>query len=119
MTTTQELLRRANDAKGAMAMAGSDAKNGALVTMAMLLDRYAPTVLTANATDVEEARGTMSDVMLDRLILTPERVRHSGQRPVFGLGIRQGHRPFGAPGAQQQFLCGHLSPLLPMKRVPV
>ena len=101
--TTQELLRRANSAKKAMAMASSDTKNSALVTMAMLLDRYAPTVLTANATDVEEARGAMSDVMLDRLILTPERVRDmaNGLRQVaelpdpVGRVLRREKRPNG------------------------
>ena len=72
--TTLELLQHAKNAKRAMALATSDIKNTALVAMAMALEKRAPSILTANATDMEAARGTVSDVMLDRLALSPERI---------------------------------------------
>ena len=101
--TTLELLQRAKSAKGAMAMASSDLKSSALVAMAMSLERYAPTILSANATDVEAARGTISDVMLDRLALTPDRIRDmaNGMREVaelpdpVGQVLRREERPNG------------------------
>ena len=101
--TTLELLQRAKAAKAAMRLADTDAKNRALVTMAMELEKYAPSILTANATDLETARGKISDVMLDRLALTPERITAmaDGMREVaalpdpVGAVLRREERPNG------------------------
>ncbi len=72
--TTLELLQRARAARGAMALAGTDTKNAALTAMAGALERRADAILAANALDLEAARGTISDVMLDRLALSGERI---------------------------------------------
>ena len=73
--TTQELLRRAQAAKPAMVLADTDRKNEALLAMAGALEESADAILEANARDLEAARGTVSEVMLDRLALSPDRIR--------------------------------------------
>ena len=72
--TTQELLQKANAAKGAMALADTGTKNRALLAMASALEEHCADILADNALDMEAARGTVSEVMLDRLALSPERV---------------------------------------------
>ena len=81
--TTNELLLRAKGAKAAMAAAGTDAKNRALLSMASELLAEQEAILSANALDLEAARGTVSDVMLDRLALDPGRIAGMAE------GIRQ------------------------------
>ena len=81
--TTQELLLRARGAKDAMAMADTQTKDRALLAMADALEAEQEDILAANARDLEQARGTVSDVMLDRLALSPERIRGMAQ------GIRE------------------------------
>lgn len=72
--TTQEMLQRANAAKGAMALADTETKNRALLAMADALEKHCGDILAANALDMERAKGTMSEVMLDRLALSRDRV---------------------------------------------
>ena len=72
--TTTELLRRAKAAKTAVALADTQTKNAALRAMARELMAAQEDILGANALDLEAARGTVSDVMLDRLALSPERI---------------------------------------------
>ena len=72
--TTMELLERARGAKGAMALADTETKNRALLAMADALEADREAILAANAQDLEAARGTVSEVMLDRLALSPERI---------------------------------------------
>lgn len=72
--TTLEILRAARGAKNALMLADSDRKNRALLAMADALERSCPAILAANGQDVENARGTVPDVMLDRLRLNEERV---------------------------------------------
>ena len=72
--TTREMLQKANAAKGAMALADAETKNKALLAMADALIARTGGILSANAQDLEAARGTMSDVMLDRLALNEDRV---------------------------------------------
>ncbi len=72
--TTRELLHRAREARTALALAGTEQKNAALRAMADELERAADAILEANALDLEAAKGTMSDVMLDRLALDWGRV---------------------------------------------
>ena len=90
--TTQELLHRARQAKGAMALAGTEAKNRALRAMADALADSIQSVLTANGLDLIEAKGTVSTVMLDRLALSEERILSMAQgvRDVAGLPTRWG-----------------------------
>ena len=77
--TTQELLLRAKQAKNALALADTGAKNRALLAMADELEKRTDQILTANARDLEAAKGAVSDVMLDRLALNEERVRGMAQ----------------------------------------
>lgn len=101
--TTQELLRRAQGAKSAVALAGTERKNAALLAMADALEGQAEAILAANGKDLGAARGTVSDVMLDRLALSPERIRGmaAGMREVAALPdpvgqvLRRVERPNG------------------------
>ena len=81
--TTMELLERARGAKTAMALADSEQKNRALLAMADALERRQGDILAANGQDLEAARGTISEVMLDRLALSPQRIAGMAQ------GIRE------------------------------
>ncbi len=101
--TTRELLQRAKGAKSAMALADTGMKNRALLAMAdALVDNTQP-ILTANGLDLIEAKGTVSDVMLDRLALSEERIfgMAQGMREVaalpdpVGAVLRREERPNG------------------------
>ena len=85
--TTMELLRRAKTAKAAMAAADTQTKNRALEAMADALLAAQPDILAANALDLAAAKGTVSDVMLDRLALSSERIAGmaEGMRQVAAL----------------------------------
>ena len=72
--TTMELLQQAKSAKSAMALADTETKNRALLAMADALEAGQKEILAANAQDLADARGKISDVMLDRLALSPERI---------------------------------------------
>ena len=68
--TTQEQLTAVKAAKPALAAAGTEQKNQALLAMADALLADAAPILAANQEDLDAARGTISEVMLDRLALT-------------------------------------------------
>ena len=72
--TTQELLQNAKAAKGRMALADTRTKNQALLAMADALEAHSADILAANALDLEVAKGTVSEVMLDRLALSSDRI---------------------------------------------
>ena len=72
--TTNEILRAAAHEKAFLAGADAGAKNRALQAMADCLLEDTDCILTANSRDVEAARGRISDVMIDRLLLTPARI---------------------------------------------
>lgn len=75
MMTVFEQLDAANAAKSSIGIASTEQKNTALRSMADYLERDCKTILAANAIDVENAKGTISDVMLDRLTLSESRVK--------------------------------------------
>ena len=81
--TTLEIMKSARDAWPALRSAGAATKNAALCAMADQLVGCEKEILAANAQDLEAAKGHISDVMLDRLKLNPERVRGMAE------GIRQ------------------------------
>ena len=85
--TTQEILQAAQGARMPLALADADTKNAALEAMAVALIAARDTILEANARDLEAARGRVSDVMLDRLALTPSRLTEmaKGMREVAAL----------------------------------
>ena len=72
--TTQELLIKAKEAKGALSTITAEDIDRALLLMADLLVQHTDSILSANALDLDAARGTISEVMLDRLLLTPARI---------------------------------------------
>ena len=72
--TTMEILLAAKGAKGALAAADTETKNKALHLMADALMKNCDTILAENAIDLEQAKGSISEVMLDRLRLTAERI---------------------------------------------
>ena len=77
------MLAAAKAAKTEVSQLTADQKNAALYAMADALIRCEGDILAANAQDLEAAKGTVSDVMLDRLLLTPARIAGMAQ------GIRE------------------------------
>lgn len=82
MKTTQQILQAAKAVSLALPLT-TDAKNQALLAMADLLVAQQNMILEANAQDMDAARGHISEVMLDRLLLTSARIAAMAQ------GIRQ------------------------------
>lgn len=72
--TTGEILCAVKEASRMLAGGPARERTQALYEMANALEREAETILAANARDVEAARGTVSDVMLDRLRLDRGRI---------------------------------------------
>ncbi len=70
----KEMLEAAKAAKSRIAGLTAKEKNAALNAMADSLLMCETAILEANALDLEAAKGHVSDVMLDRLRLTPERI---------------------------------------------
>ena len=85
--TTLEMLKNAKAAWPELATAGTEKKNAVLLAMADALEKDCAAILEANAADVEAARGSISDVMLDRLRLDEKRIAGmaDGVRQVAGL----------------------------------
>lgn len=73
--TTSEILTRAKEAKSFGAALDTGEKNRLLLAMADSLEAHAGDILAANAEDVARAEGVIAPVMIDRLLLTPERIR--------------------------------------------
>lgn len=74
MKTTQEILKAAKAAASGLSILSSEQKNTALLAMADALEENAATILSANALDVENAKGKLPDVMIDRLRLDEKRI---------------------------------------------
>ncbi len=72
--TTAEILKGAKEAKALLSSLSSSEKNKALLAMAEALIEEKDYILSMNAKDVEAAKGSVSDVMIDRLRLTEERL---------------------------------------------
>ena len=83
--TTQQILEAARTAKSTLALASGETRQQALLGMADALcdPEQIREILAANAQDMEAAKGHITDVMLDRLALTPERIHAMAQ------GIRE------------------------------
>ena len=74
MTTTLEIMKRAKVASFSVSTTDTETRNKALLEMALALEENSDRILLANARDVENAKGKISDVMIDRLLLTKERI---------------------------------------------
>ena len=72
---TIDQIRLAKQAKKSINTATSDEKNKALRAMADTLVDATADILAANQLDMEAAQGRISEVMLDRLLLTEERIQ--------------------------------------------
>ena len=72
--TTIELLERTKAAWGSIRSASAEEKDRLLLAMAESLEANSEDILRENAKDMEAAKGTISDVMLDRLALTESRI---------------------------------------------
>ncbi len=83
MKTTQEILNAAKKAARELNILSTDEKNAALLKMAEALELRAPEILSANELDVENAKNTLSPVMIDRLKLNEKRIAGMAQ------GIRE------------------------------
>ena len=74
MLTTQQILINAKSAKTAVCALPNEIRSKAVCAMADALLESAEIILSENAKDLEAARGKISDVMLDRLRLTEQRI---------------------------------------------
>jgi glutamate-5-semialdehyde dehydrogenase len=72
--TTLDIIKRAKAASASLAAAGTEQKNDALRLMAKYLIDDTKAIMAANDADVNASKGNISDVMIDRLRLTPERI---------------------------------------------
>lgn len=72
--TTQEILRAAAAVRPRLALLTEAEKNAALASMADALVESTAEILAANAIDKENAKGKISDVMIDRLALDEKRI---------------------------------------------
>lgn len=73
--TTAEILKRAKAAAPELQTATTEQKNAALKEMADALLWHADEILSENEKDMERAKGTISEVMRDRLRLTSGRIQ--------------------------------------------
>ena len=72
---TCDIIRNAVGAKKCLSQLSSEQKNSALLAMALAIEEQAEQILAENAKDMEAAKGRISDVKLDRLLLTNSRIQ--------------------------------------------
>ncbi len=75
MKTTKEILINAKSASASLALLPTEIKDRALLAMADAIEAASADILAANELDVEASRGSLSSVMIDRLILTEARIK--------------------------------------------
>ena len=103
MNSTEIILKNAKETVRALAGVSDESLNLALLAMADAIEADVEAILAANAVDIEAARGNISEVMIDRLRLTRERIHAmaEGIREVtalpspLGRVLRQVVRPNG------------------------
>lgn len=85
--TTFEILEKANKVKSDLAALNTQEKNDILISMADYLEKGTKYILEENEKDLNDAKGTVSDVMLDRLMLNEDRIKDmaKGIRDVVNL----------------------------------
>ena len=72
---TCDIIQNAVGAKKCLAQLSSEQKNNALLAMACAIEEQAEQILAENARDMDAAKGKISDVKLDRLLLTRSRIQ--------------------------------------------
>ena len=75
MSSVIESIKKVRETAPALALLSSERRNEALSAMAAALMSRSAEILAANYLDVEAARNRLSDVMIDRLILTEARIQ--------------------------------------------
>ena len=103
MNSTEIILKNAKETVRALAGVSDESLNLALLAMADAIEADTDAILAANAADIEAACGNISEVMIDRLRLTRERIHAmaEGIREVtalpspLGKVLRQVVRPNG------------------------
>lgn len=70
-----KMLNAAKAAKTEVSALNTEQKNNALLKMADALIENTQRILDANAVDVKNAKGSISEVMIDRLLLNADRIR--------------------------------------------
>lgn len=85
--TTKLILQKAAAARKCAAMLSENDKNKALLAISDRLNSTTTRIIYQNKQDIERSRSTMSDVMIDRLMLSEERIRAmaNGVRDVAAL----------------------------------
>ena len=73
--TTKLILQKAAAARKCAAMLSENDKNKALLAISDRLNSTMSRIIYQNKQDIERSRSTMSDVMIDRLMLSEERIR--------------------------------------------
>ena len=76
-SSTREKLERARAAASALAQISTEQKNSVLLQMADAIEAHTAEILRANEDDVKHAN--LSGALLDRLLLTPQRIREMAQ----------------------------------------
>lgn len=79
MKDTQVILQEAKAAVRLLNGLTTEKKNEAMEKMAAALIRHTDHILAENAIDMEKAQGVIAPVMLDRLLLTKERIEGMAQ----------------------------------------
>ncbi|MBR2350979.1 MAG: glutamate-5-semialdehyde dehydrogenase [Clostridia bacterium] len=74
MNSTEIILKNAKETVRVLAGVSDESLNLALLAMADAIEADVEAILAANAVDIEAARGNISEVMIDRLRLTRERI---------------------------------------------
>ena len=104
--TTLEILKKAKALELSSAPLTPERKNTAIMLCADALCENATEILAANAKDVENARGKISEVMIDRLRLDETRIAAMAWLGLPGRGLipgakarRGGAAPASAPAA--------------------
>ncbi len=84
---TKTMLQNAKQIAGEVSALSTEVKNAALLEMADALLVHMEDILAANRLDMDAAKGTISDVMLDRLLLNESRIQSmaDGIRDVVAL----------------------------------
>jgi len=73
--TTLEIIKKTKEVKNSLLTLTEAEKNQILCSMAESLISHTEEILAANIIDVEKSRGVISDVMIDRLSLSEDRIR--------------------------------------------
>ena len=71
--STRQKLERAREAAVQIAQLSTEEKNRLLIQMANAIESHSEAILRANAEDISE--DNLSGAILDRLLLTPERIK--------------------------------------------